>query len=83
MKDNTITMSILKRHIKHSLKKYNQVGFLGLVENKDLTPEVEALFTYYNDKGMPHGYNWVSGNDKMRALVAQIKSELSKEGIKC
>jgi len=74
MKDNLLTMGKLKSHIKRGLKRNNGqvLGLLGLVENKDLTPEVESLFTFYRN-GIPCGYDWVNGNDKLRELINTIR----------
>ena len=66
-----ITISKLKRHIKKYHKKYHgdYYNLLGLVENQELSPEVKSLFTFYNENGLPVGYDWVNGNDKMRKFV--------------
>jgi len=72
-----LTIAKLKAHIKRSLKKNNGrvLGLLGLVENRDLTPEVESLFTFYRN-GIPCGYDWVNGNDKLHQLIGEEVKKL-------
>lgn len=64
------TIKDLKKHIKKCNKRGMRYNFLGLVENNDLSPEVESLFTL-EGIGMS-GYDWVNGNNKMKALVKSI-----------
>ena len=64
-----ITLAHIKAHIrkcKHENRRYNWLGF---VENKDLSPNVEALFVV----GFLHGWDWVNGNDKMKELEENTK----------
>jgi hypothetical protein len=42
------------------------MNWIAFVENKDLTPEVEALFSVYTSCGPM--YDWVNGNQKLRDL---------------
>ena len=62
-----ITLAAVKRHIKKCNRAGVRYNWLGFVENKDLSPEVEALFTFYNHAGSPV-YDWVNGNAKLREL---------------
>lgn len=59
------------RYIKYC-KKYNKpYNFLGLVEDRDLTPEVENLFC-----GKVAGWwDWVRGNDNMTKLIEEVTGE--------
>lgn len=67
------TLADLKRHIRRYHKKYNggKYDLLGFVENQDLSPEVESLFTFYRN-GMPCGYDWVNGNEKMKQFIKEV-----------
>jgi hypothetical protein len=71
MRNGKLTIADVKRHIKRCKKKGVRFNWLGFVENRDLSPEVEALFTLYNPTGRP-AYNWVSGNEKLRQLEKEI-----------
>ena len=65
-----ITIKEVKRYIKYCLR-YNKVyDFLRLVENKDLTPEVEGLFSCG-----PGFWDWSRGNKKMRKIIEEIEKE--------
>lgn len=66
----TITLSYLKKHIKKCKKKGVRFNFLGLVENRDLSPDVRRLFTFQGI-GMS-GYDWVNGNKKMKELIDSL-----------
>lgn len=66
-----LTLTELKRHIKKCKKHNKNFGFLGLVENRDLTPEVEGLFKFITPSGYI-GYDWVNGNDKLKQLIIEI-----------
>jgi hypothetical protein len=66
-----ITLSYLKKHIKKCNKKKIRYNFLGLVENRDLSPEVQSLFTFVTPSGFV-GYDWVNGNDKMKELIKGV-----------
>lgn len=72
-----IEMKDLKRHIGKMYKKYqgNKYDFLGLVENQDLSPEVESCFV----GGVPGWWNWVNGNEKMKALIAETVGEVGRK----
>jgi len=75
-----LTLAELKRYIKRRMK-YNKkhgterMGFLGLVENKELSPEVKSLFYFYGRNGTSGGYDWVNGNGKLKQLIEKIKQE--------
>ena len=62
-----LTLSDIKRHIRKCKKNGWNYTFLGLVENRDLTPEVEALFTLTTYEGATV-YDWVKGNKLMEKL---------------
>ena len=66
-----ITLNDLKKHIKNCRKNNRRYNFLGFVENEDLTPEVEKLFTFYR-MGVACGYDWVNGNDRMEEYLKTI-----------
>lgn len=72
MKDKKLSLAELKRHIKKCKKHNKNFGFLGLVENRDLTPEVESLFKFTTPYGYILGYDWVNGNDKLKQLIKEI-----------
>jgi len=68
-----ITLSILKKEIKRQYRRIRQdkqyaFNFLGFVENKELSPEVEKLFTF------KAAYDWVNGNEKMKKLIEETIS---------
>jgi len=65
------TLNDLRKHIKNCKKKNRRYNFLGFVENKNLSPEVERLFTFYK-MGCACGYDWVNGNDKLEEFIKQI-----------
>lgn len=58
-----ITIRDVKKHIRQCKKQGRRYDWLGFVENKDLSPEVEALFSV----GV-HTWDWVNGNEKLRKL---------------
>ena len=66
-----INLSKLKQHIKKRKRKGLNLNLLGLVENQDLTPEVESLFIFSSPSGYV-GYDWVNGNDKLKQLVSVL-----------
>jgi len=63
-----LTLLQLKKHIKKCKRKEIRFDFLGLVENRDLSPEVENLFRFVSPSGYI-GYDWVNGNDKLKNLL--------------
>ena len=63
----TITMAAMRQHARKCKKMRVRFDWLGFVENKTLTPEVEALFTSYDYSGHPI-YDWVHGNEKLVEL---------------
>jgi hypothetical protein len=69
-----VTLRDLKKHIKKCNRLGHRYNWLGYVETRDLSPEVEALFTLSSPTGSP-AYNWVSGNEKLAALIAQLTSK--------
>jgi len=73
-----LRMTELKRRIKQGTEK---IRFLGLVENRELTPEVESLFYCKGYNGTSGGYDWVNGNKKLKQLIRRIeKNEKSRMG---
>ena len=66
-----INLWLLKRHIRRCKIKGVKFNFLGFVENKDLTPEVESLFSFCSPSGYC-GYDWVNGNDKLKVLIDSL-----------
>jgi len=55
-----INLWLLKRHIRRCKTKGVRFNFLGFVENKDLTSEVESLFSFCSPSGYC-GYDWING----------------------
>ena len=66
-----LTLLQLKKHIKKCKRKEIRFDFLGLVENRDLSPEVENLFRFVSPSGYI-GYDWVNGNDKLKNLIKEV-----------
>ena len=66
-----LTLRMLKKHIKKCKKSGRRFNFLGLVENKDLTPDVEGLFKFISPSGSV-GYDWVNGNNKLKQLIKEV-----------
>jgi len=66
-----LTLKGIKKHIRKHKKDGSPMGFLGLVEDRDLTLEVEALFKFVSPSGCT-GYDWVNGNDKMKQLIKEL-----------
>ena len=66
-----IKMLQIKKHIRKCKRENCPMSFLGLVENKDLTPNVEALFTFVTPSGYT-GYDWINGNEKMKQLIEEV-----------
>lgn len=62
-----ITIRDVENHIRHCKKLQKRYNWLGFVENQDLSPEVEALFSVGNG-----WWDWVKGNQKLWALEASI-----------
>lgn len=78
-----ITLTILKREIRKQLRQIkdekNQreiCSFLGFVENRNLSKEVETYFSATFPSGLTY-YNWVLGNEKMKGLIEEVKGELT------
>ena len=63
-----ITEKDLIKEIKRQHNKNLNIGFLGFVENKDLSKEVENYFSFKNKFGVIVGYDWVNGNDILKEL---------------
>ena len=62
-----LTLKQIIKHIKKCKKRGVKFNFLGLVENKDLSPEVEDLFRV---TGLyVSGWDWVNGNDSLKELI--------------
>lgn len=70
-----VTLKQLKTHIKRRYNKGQSYNLLGFLENKDLDPEVEALFIYRSYQYGARYYDWVNGNSEMKELIAQIEAE--------
>jgi len=70
-----ITEKDLIKEIRMKIRKREPLSFLGFVENKDLSKEVEAYFELYNGAGIKCGYDWVNGNEKLKKLIKKIKEE--------
>ncbi len=66
-----LTLRMLKKHIRNCKKHNRRFDFLGLVENKDLTPDVEGLFKFVSPSGFT-GYDWISGNDRLKQLIKEV-----------
>ena len=63
-----LTLKQLIKHVKKCKSKGVRYNFLGLVENKDLSPDVKSLFTFESPSGYC-GYDWVNGNGKLKELI--------------
>ena len=63
MNRRPITIKDIKRHITYCIAHGVRYDWLGFVENKDLTPGVEVLFSVGNNL-----WDWVKGNDKLRTI---------------
>ena len=79
-KDGVLTEADLKRHIKKQLRKIKRgkdesFHFLGFVENKELSTEVESYFTFYTARGAKV-YDWVNGNKKLNNLIEIIRETI-------
>lgn len=72
--NKVITIKDVRHHIRMCLRRRytRHYDFLGLLENKELTPEVEALFSWGS------GWDWVKGNKKLWNLIAE---EEERKGI--
>ena len=68
MNDNPVTINDIKKHIK-KCNRYRKgfYNWLGFVESKTLSQEVELLFSFGN-----HGYDWVNGNEKLHELIKEV-----------
>lgn len=72
-------LSHFKKEVKRQYKRIkakNQDGynFLGFVENRDLTSEVENLFKIITPAGYTF-YNWIKGNNKMEKFIEEATSK--------
>lgn len=65
---NEITLNDVKKHIRKCKRLGVRYDWLGFVENKNLTPEVEALFSV----GIGW-WDWVRGNSHLRELEIYTK----------
>jgi|PlaIllAssembly_1097288.scaffolds.fasta_scaffold561801_1 hypothetical protein len=70
MSKKTITLEDVRKRIRDRIKERKRYDWLGFVENKDLTPEVENLF--YLGSGW---WDWVKGNSKLWALEKEVENE--------
>ena len=66
-----ITISDIKKHIKKCKRRLVRFNFLGFVENKELTSEVNNLFIFISPSGYI-GYDWVNGNNHLKDLINNI-----------
>jgi hypothetical protein len=57
----------IRKHIRKCIRYRRPYNFLGLVENRELTEEAEALFS------SPRGnmYDWINGNDRMLKIIIE------------
>jgi len=69
-----ITIKNIRHYIRMCLRRRwtKNYNFLTLVENKELTPEVESLFK------VGSGWDWVHGNSKMKEIISE---EEKRKGI--
>jgi len=63
-----LTIADLKKEIRRQKRKNLDIGFLGFVENKDLSDEVISYFAIYDNLGQIIGYDWVNGNKNLKKL---------------
>ena len=76
------TLTDLKREIKRQYRekkkgKRTDYNFLGYVENKDLTREVENIFKAVTPTGYTY-YNWVDGSEGMKDLIKTVEEGVKK-----
>ena len=67
---------LTKSDLINYIKKYKNKGyydFLGFVENRELTSEVESYFTCTNRDGIVACWDWVNGNDKLKKLIEEVE----------
>ena len=72
MNKEPLTIKGIKKHIKRCLHYKKHYDFLGLTENRELTPRVEKLFEHTK---IPGYWNWVNGNEKLRQIVEDMEKE--------
>ena len=78
-----VTIKDLEKEIKKQYrgikkgKRYNY-NFLGYVEDKDLSPEVENLFRVITPAGYTF-YNWISGTETLKKFIKGITEEKQVE----
>jgi len=70
-----LTKADLIKEIKRQKRKNLNIGFLGFVENKDLSDEVKSYFTFYDNLGNIRGYDWVNGNESLKELKGGLKND--------
>lgn len=59
-----LTLNDIKKHAKKCNRKGIRYNWLKFTENEELSPEVEALFSFTTPSGFA-GYDWVHGNKKL------------------
>lgn len=62
---------IKRQYRKIKVGKQSEYNFLGFVENRNLTPEVENLFKVITPVGYTF-YNWIKGNSKMEKFIEGV-----------
>lgn len=68
-----ITMKDLRAYIKRCARMKRVTDYEWLVENKDLSPDVEAMFeACHRLTGVRHGWEWTNGNEKLAALEKEL-----------
>ena len=60
------------REYKEFKKQLITFNFLGFIENKELSREVEDYFKFINRFGAVVGYDWVNGNEKLKQLIKEV-----------
>lgn len=73
----TVGLKELRKEIKRQYRrikkgKQDNYNFLGFVEDKNLTSEVENLFKVITPSGATY-YNWVSGTERMKKFIGGIE----------
>lgn len=64
-----ITIAKVKAHIKRRNKTGRRYDWLGFVENKDLHPDVENLFSFSSV-----AFDWVNGNSNLTELINEVSA---------
>jgi hypothetical protein len=67
-----LTKADLIKEIRRQHRKNFNIGFLGFIENKNLSVEVEDYFNFKNNFGVAVGYDWVNGNENLKELIKEV-----------